>query len=324
MLLPSTSAITDCAASHSLSARSATASSTGCTSVGELEITRRISLIAVCWSSASFVWLKRRTLSMAMAACRAKVCDQRDLVRREEARARDARAGSRRRPRPRASAAPRAPRGNSKLQHVRGRVRELRVEQRHDVGDVNRLAIDRRAAADGSPLERHRRSLQRGDRSRARHARRRARARRPRSACTRANGASQRCAARSATASSTGCTSVGELEITRRISLIAVCCSSEFCSSCVRSSTLRSRPAYDSRSCVVMRLNRSASPSSSSPVRTTIVWSRSPSPMRCAPSASVRMGRTMPRASASAQNAEITRPASSSSAVRRIDALSFA
>ena len=38
----------------------------------------------------------------------------------------------------------------------------------------------------------------------------------------------------------------------------------------------------------------------------------SPSPMRCAPSDSVRIGRTMPRASASAPSAEITRPASSS------------
>ena len=37
------------------------------------EITRRISLIAVCWSSASFVSLNRRTLSIAIAAWRANV-----------------------------------------------------------------------------------------------------------------------------------------------------------------------------------------------------------------------------------------------------------
>ena len=63
----------DCAASQSFSARSATASSTGCTSSGELEITRRISLMAVCCSRPSFVSLNRRTLSMAIAAWRAKV-----------------------------------------------------------------------------------------------------------------------------------------------------------------------------------------------------------------------------------------------------------
>ncbi|MBK7471121.1 MAG: hypothetical protein IPI73_11330 [Betaproteobacteria bacterium] len=72
--------------------------------------------------------------------------------------------------------------------------------------------------------------------------------------------------ARSATASSTGRTSPGELEITRRISLIAVCCPRESFSSLVRSSTLRSRPAYDSRNCDDMWLNRLASASSSSPV----------------------------------------------------------
>ena len=54
-------------------ARSATASSTGCTSVGDAEMTRRISLIAVCCSSASFVWLNSRTLSIAIAACCANV-----------------------------------------------------------------------------------------------------------------------------------------------------------------------------------------------------------------------------------------------------------
>jgi hypothetical protein len=49
------------------------ASKTGRTSVGELDITRRISLVAVCCSSASFVSLNSRTFSMAMAAWSAKV-----------------------------------------------------------------------------------------------------------------------------------------------------------------------------------------------------------------------------------------------------------
>ena len=48
-------------------------SKTGCTSVGDPLMTRRIWLVAVCCSSLSFVSLKRRALSMAMAACRAKV-----------------------------------------------------------------------------------------------------------------------------------------------------------------------------------------------------------------------------------------------------------
>jgi hypothetical protein len=49
------------------------ASNTGCTSVGEPEITRRMSAVAVCCSSASFVSLNRRTFSMAMTAWAAKV-----------------------------------------------------------------------------------------------------------------------------------------------------------------------------------------------------------------------------------------------------------
>jgi hypothetical protein len=43
------------------------------TSVGELEITRSTSLIAVCCSSDSFVSLNRRTFSMAITAWSAKV-----------------------------------------------------------------------------------------------------------------------------------------------------------------------------------------------------------------------------------------------------------
>jgi hypothetical protein len=52
----------------------AIASSTGCTSVGEPLITRRISLVAVCRSSASWVSLNKRAFSIAMTAWSAKVC----------------------------------------------------------------------------------------------------------------------------------------------------------------------------------------------------------------------------------------------------------
>ena len=48
-------------------------SNTGFVSAIELEIAESTSPEARCWSSASFVSLNSRTLSMAMAACRAKV-----------------------------------------------------------------------------------------------------------------------------------------------------------------------------------------------------------------------------------------------------------
>jgi hypothetical protein len=46
---------------------------TGPRSVGELEMTRRISAVAVCCSSASFVSLNSRTFSIAMTAWSANV-----------------------------------------------------------------------------------------------------------------------------------------------------------------------------------------------------------------------------------------------------------
>ena len=55
-------------ASHNRMACSAIASNTGWVSVGELAITFRISLVAVCCSNACFVSLNRRTFSMAMTA----------------------------------------------------------------------------------------------------------------------------------------------------------------------------------------------------------------------------------------------------------------
>ncbi len=45
-------------ASRRFAARSTIASNTGCTSVGELAITRRISAVAVCCSSDSFRWAR--------------------------------------------------------------------------------------------------------------------------------------------------------------------------------------------------------------------------------------------------------------------------
>jgi len=60
-------------AAHRVVAAAAMASNTGCTSVGELEITRRISAVAVCCSSASFVSLNNRTFSMAITAWSANV-----------------------------------------------------------------------------------------------------------------------------------------------------------------------------------------------------------------------------------------------------------
>ncbi|MND06845.1 hypothetical protein D3C83_284760 [compost metagenome] len=44
------------------------ASKTGCTSVGELEMTRRISEVAVCCSSDSLVSLNKRAFSIAITA----------------------------------------------------------------------------------------------------------------------------------------------------------------------------------------------------------------------------------------------------------------
>ena len=60
-------------AAQSFNAAVTIASKTGCTSAGELAMTFRISAVAVCRSSASRVSLNRRTFSMAMTACAAKV-----------------------------------------------------------------------------------------------------------------------------------------------------------------------------------------------------------------------------------------------------------
>ncbi len=52
------------------------ASNTGCTSVGELLMTRRMSALAVWLASASFVSLNRRTFSIAITAWSANVCSR--------------------------------------------------------------------------------------------------------------------------------------------------------------------------------------------------------------------------------------------------------
>jgi hypothetical protein len=55
-------------------AAAAMMSNAGCTSVGDWLITLRISLVAFCCSSAAFVSVNRRTFSIAITACSAKVC----------------------------------------------------------------------------------------------------------------------------------------------------------------------------------------------------------------------------------------------------------
>ena len=70
---PSRRQIPESVAPQTRAAFSTTAFMTGCRSVGELAITRRISAVAVCCSSASFVSLNRRTFSIAITAWSAKV-----------------------------------------------------------------------------------------------------------------------------------------------------------------------------------------------------------------------------------------------------------
>ena len=67
-------------ASHNRNADMASVCSTGCTSIGELAITFRISVVAVCRSSASCVSLNSRTFSIAITAWSANVRDEVDLA----------------------------------------------------------------------------------------------------------------------------------------------------------------------------------------------------------------------------------------------------
>ena len=103
-------------------------------------------------------------------------------------------------------------------------VRELRPRfQRHNVIDVHRLFVDHRSAAVGKNE-----SLVAAIRVgalRSNHARRQAKTLGHQSRQIVASPASQSCAAVFATMSSTGWMSVGELAMTPKISLVAVCCS---------------------------------------------------------------------------------------------------
>ena len=74
-------------APHSSSAAAAIVSNTGCTSVGDWLMTRRISLVAVCCSSASVrsrlrasSSVNRRTFSIAIDRLVGEGLEQRDLV----------------------------------------------------------------------------------------------------------------------------------------------------------------------------------------------------------------------------------------------------
>ena len=125
-------------------------------------------------------------------------------------------------------------------------------------------------------------------------------------------------------ASNTGVTSVVEPLITRSTPLMAVWYSSASLSSAVRSSTLRSSPAYEACSSEPILLNCSARPSSSSPVLIWMRWSSSPAPMRAAPSCSARIGRTSARASTKLSAAASSRPPTSSHTSRMIDSRSGA
>ena len=75
MSLPSNRKTLPLVAPVSVVAAAAIASKVGWTSVGELEMTRRISAVAVWRSSASRVSVNSRAFSIAMTACAAKFCN---------------------------------------------------------------------------------------------------------------------------------------------------------------------------------------------------------------------------------------------------------
>ena len=93
-------------------ALAAIVSNTGCTVGRELLITRSISAVAVCCSSASCVSLNSRTFSIAITAWSAKVCSS-SICCRSKRRAAATTSRSRRLPRPRASRAPRRSSGTT-------------------------------------------------------------------------------------------------------------------------------------------------------------------------------------------------------------------
>ena len=216
---------------HTRAAFSAMASRTGCRSVGELAMTRRISLVAVCCSSDSVSSrlrvsssVNRRTFSMAITAWSAKVCSQRDLPVREGlylvaphvdgtdrlafAQERRGQHRSSRDTRARGSAASVPFRG---IPSPHARMSATWIDCDHDRAPMTPQGSRRWS----------RRSARRRQVTMRGHERRDS----PSGARSRIARVAQSRGA-FATTSITGWTSVGELEITRRISLVAVCCSS--------------------------------------------------------------------------------------------------
>ena len=216
---------------------STTASRTGWRSVGELEITRRISAVAVCCSSASFVSLNRRTFSIAITAWSAKVWSS--------AMCWSGSGSASRRPTP-ITPSVRSPwsigtRPGSGSRRP-GQPQPVRCPPGSslDIADLDDHALPRRLRDPVSTLSRSgiattqpsRPPAERCDERRGRFDPRRPE--RP------SSGPRRTGARRSSTmVSNTGWTSVGELEMTRRISLVAVCCSSASVNAGLRRSTSR-------------------------------------------------------------------------------------
>ena len=102
-----------------LTAVATMASNTGCTSVGELLMTRRMSALAVWCASASCVSLNSRTFSIAITAWSANVREQRHLLVRQRARLGGRHRDDADRRRRHARAAPRRSSGRPADRHAR-------------------------------------------------------------------------------------------------------------------------------------------------------------------------------------------------------------
>ena len=197
-------------------------SNTGLASATELLITCSTSAVAVCCSSASLVSLNRRTFSIAITAWSANVSSSAISAWREGARLACAAARSRRAPRRRAAAARRGIARMLVLRLHRADVAGTRC--RSAAARRSRGSTGARARAPGRPRSAAQRQ------QRVVLTRRRTPARSsviprscpPSTSQTRLPSAWHSSRARSATASSTGCTSVGESLMTRRTSAVAV------------------------------------------------------------------------------------------------------
>ena len=214
-------------ASQSLRALAAMVSKTGWTSVGELEMTRRISPVAVCCSSVSV-----RSRLRASSSCEeADVLDGDDGLVGEGLQERDLPVGER------AHLGPPdrdAPIGSPSRRS--GVARMVRCASSIAPRESGYSRTPRSAARSSTwidaPVARARPTTEPGGRSQfppeggnppcGRDDVERSPSRRPRRSVT---AASQSRAALCAIVSKTGWTSVGELLMTRRISLVAVCCS---------------------------------------------------------------------------------------------------